>query len=340
MNSFAMSFPKGEELQKILQLEHDSELNDLFALSLFGPLEEILSRPGKSLRSQLVHLGYSIGCHSRSADPCAVRTQEVEKAAAVLELIHAGSLIVDDIQDGSLQRRGRPSLHQLHGIPIALNAGNWLYFLPLQQIERMDVPERIRQAALHECHRMMLRAHFGQALDVGVRVSSLAQERVPSVTMAALELKSGVLTGFALRLGALLAEASEEILQALDSFGRKFGVALQMFDDVGNLTSRSNPLKQAEDLKLQRLTFLTTVAARTLSAVDYQKFLSLTVALPDSRQNIIDLLDSKGVLAASREEAVRKYDEALCFLTTQIQIKSQDRAILDELKQKLMSSYE
>ncbi len=55
--------------------------------------------------------------------------------------LHLGSLIVDDIEDGSPIRRGGPALHLQIGTPLALNAGNWLYFLPGLLVSRLELPQ-------------------------------------------------------------------------------------------------------------------------------------------------------------------------------------------------------
>src|SRR5882724_12857381 len=122
--------------------------------------------------------------------------------AEVVELIHAGSLVVDDIEDGSTIRRGKPALHIRYGLSTALNAGNWLYFWPFQLIRALELPNRTA-LSVYECyHRTLLRAHFGQAMDLGSRVDRLLQTRVPEVCLATMELKTGALMGFAMMLGA------------------------------------------------------------------------------------------------------------------------------------------
>jgi geranylgeranyl diphosphate synthase type II len=60
--------------------------------------------------------------------------EEVVPSAAVLELYHNAFLIHDDIEDGSLQRRGKPALHQSHGVPIAVNCGDGLLALTLRPL--------------------------------------------------------------------------------------------------------------------------------------------------------------------------------------------------------------
>ncbi|MDB4987061.1 MAG: Polyprenyl synthetase, partial [Myxococcaceae bacterium] len=97
--------------------------------ALYGAAREFLGRPGKAFRTRLIE-----GCF-------ALLAQDGERvpAAAVetIELLHGGSLIVDDIQDDALTRRGSPALHQLIGTPRALNTGNWLYFVALARLDAL-----------------------------------------------------------------------------------------------------------------------------------------------------------------------------------------------------------
>jgi hypothetical protein len=80
----------------------------------------------------------------------------------VVESLHAGSLIVDDIEDDSDLRRDAATLHRIYGVPVALNAGNWLYFWPQVLLSRIpltdEAPERPRRGAMPD-------AAISQALD-------------------------------------------------------------------------------------------------------------------------------------------------------------------------------
>src|SRR5512142_2931568 len=61
----------------------------------------------------------------------------------IVEGLHLGSLIIDDIEDESSTRRGGPTLHRQIGVPNALNAGNWLYFWPALLVPRLKLgPDR------------------------------------------------------------------------------------------------------------------------------------------------------------------------------------------------------
>src|SRR5690606_18885540 len=183
----------------------------------------------------------------------------------LVELLHAGSLIVDDIEDGSTHRRGAPALHQLYGMPLALNTGNWLYFATLALVPRLGLSPATELAITRRAVATLLRCHQGQALDLAVRVGDLAQSELPGVVAASTRLKTGVLMEFAAMLGATAAGAPEEKVAALGRFGLGLGLGLQMLDDLSNLESDREGPKQHEDLRLGRPTWPWAWLARELA---------------------------------------------------------------------------
>ena len=161
---------------------------------LLAPLNQFLSRSGKRFRAQMLRLGYELAGGSVSEDGkklCAL-------AEEVLECVHAGSLIVDDVQDRSRERRGKPAYHVSHGVASAINAGNWLYFWPNQLIRRMGLTPERELIAYRLLQDMLLSAHCGQALDVGISMETVTQNEARALVMDSLRLKSGALTGYAL----------------------------------------------------------------------------------------------------------------------------------------------
>ncbi|HWO13255.1 MAG TPA: polyprenyl synthetase family protein [Polyangiaceae bacterium] len=214
--------------------------------ALRGPVLDFVERPGKALRAGLL-----ARCHELAGGrgPCP------EQLGAIVEILHAGSLIIDDIEDASTSRRGRPALHTLHGLPVALNAGNWMYFWALSLVEHLQLAERVQLSLYQWVLRTLLRSHHGQALDLTANVYDLRQADVPQVVQATTELKTGALMELAAALGSLAAGASAELTQEFARFGRDMGVALQMLDDVGGLTSEKRCLKGHEDLLLGRPTW-------------------------------------------------------------------------------------
>ena len=291
----------GAELKQLLGLRHGLVRDEIWRAAIIDPIQDLTMRPAKRFRAQLVTLAYRLTSGARSLS--LVARQRCDVLANVAELIHSGSLIVDDIQDGSTMRRGAPALHIRHGLPLALNAGNWLYFWPFQLIKKAGLSRTGEMIAYERCQRMLLRAHFGQALDVGANIEDLEQEQVPGVCLASMELKSGALMGFTLVLGGLLALLPERGLTILDDFGHELGVALQMFDDVGNVRGKREPAKQYEDLLLHRPSWVWACAAQDYTPDDYGHFVDAVRQLPE-REPLERWLERTGLIESCQRRAV------------------------------------
>ncbi|HET6612820.1 MAG TPA: polyprenyl synthetase family protein [Kofleriaceae bacterium] len=217
--------------------------------ALLGPAREILGRPGKGFRGRMVEIAWALAGGGQGG-VCA-------ELPLVIELIHAGSLIVDDLQDGSRVRRGGPALHELYPPEVALNTGNWLYFWPLTLLSEAAIGlgdndalrlHRRAAAALARCHQ-------GQALDLTVDVTCLAIDQIAAVVAATSRLKTGSLMALAAAAGAIAAGASEATVAHLERVGEKLGTTLQMLDDLGSITSPRRRDKGLEDVRAKRATW-------------------------------------------------------------------------------------
>ncbi|RYZ06404.1 MAG: hypothetical protein EOO73_15610 [Myxococcales bacterium] len=253
-----------ERLCRTLDLGAQRIPERLWAASLSGPLLELLSRPGKEFRSRLVEVAYDVG---RNDDSAAMP----ELLPLLVEILHAGSLIVDDIEDDSKYRRGKPALHLIVGVPLALNAANWLYFLPHSVLERLELRPEVELQVRRVLDRGVLRCHYGQALDLGARLGSLAQREVFDVVSLSTRLKTGSLLELASELGGTAAGAAPELCQELAGFGREYGVALQMLDDVSGLFEERRAHKGHEDLVNGRPTWPWAWLAQKLDEVSYSR---------------------------------------------------------------------
>ena len=214
---------------------------ELLSAGLEAPVSSFLSTPGKSFRAELVAISFEL---AGGRGPCP------DRLAAIVEVLHAGSLIIDDIEDGSSSRRGAPALHLSHGLPVALNAGNWMYFWALGLIEQVAASPELELTMHRWVHRTLLRCHHGQALDLTSNVY-----RIPRAELASAELKTGALMELSAVLGGLGAGATPALVDELAHFGRSMGVALQMLDDVGGIVSEQRCHKGHEDLLLARPTW-------------------------------------------------------------------------------------
>jgi geranylgeranyl pyrophosphate synthase len=232
--------------------------------ALCGPLLELLGRDGKGFRSRMVEVAYALGAG-------AAAEEMPRQLPLIVEALHAGSLIIDDIEDDSKYRRGRPALHCLVGVPLALNAGNWLYFLPHRLLEELKLAAEVELELRRAVDCAVLRCHYGQALDLGVRLGTLAQAEVFDVVNLSTRLKTGSLLELAAEVGAIAGGADAKLRAELARFARSYGVALQMLDDTSGIYQAPRAHKGHEDLRQGRPTWPWAWLARRLDELSYSR---------------------------------------------------------------------
>ena len=163
----------------------------------------------------------------------------------LVELPHNGSLIIDDIEDNSEERRGKPAVHLLYGTDISINAGNLLYFQPTWLIDDADLPAERKNLLFSGYCEDLRRLHLGQGLDIFWHNH---HDRVPPVDeyLQMCRFKTGSLARMAGRFGALLAGGSREEALEAARIWEDIGVGFQIADDILNLT-KGNPGKDRGD---------------------------------------------------------------------------------------------
>lgn len=219
--------------------EH-SRLHPYLDDALLDVLRDFLGRPSKGVRASLVEASWRLAGRAAEEMPA--------ELPILVELLHAGSLMVDDVQDDALTRRGRPSAHRLFGTAKTINAGGWLYFFPLVLTRRLPISEQVRLALLDRINLTVLRCHQGQALDLSTRISQVPAERIGEVVATITRMKTGALMGLSMAMGALAAGASTQQVEHLERFGEQVGTALQMYDDLSGLLCEERAHKAHEDL--------------------------------------------------------------------------------------------
>lgn len=305
--------PRSKELTPLSLMSHDAadalletelspDLRDIWERVLLEPTRTFLKKPGKSLRRDFVSLGWQIAwaLRSREDDQQGSHGQDLsserfnglsrgrrvdrpcppcpESLVTLIELLHTGSLIIDDIEDQSETRRGQPCLHHQIGIAPALNIGNWLYFVSASLIEEISDDLSVRGELYQTLNRVMLRCHQGQAIDVSYQVPGLSRSKIRQLTELSTKLKTGVLVGFSMQLGAIYFGLSEPLKRSLYQFGERLGLGLQMYDDVSGLMNTAKWHKGCEDLSRARLTWAWAWLAESPDVSD-ETFRELTTAL-------------------------------------------------------------
>ena len=192
------------------------------------------------------------------ADPA-----RVEVVAAAVELIHAYSLIHDDLpcMDNDDLRRGRPTTHRAFDVATATAAGYQMVALGARVLDAgmrtlALEPERHRAIAL-ELFRAAGAVGMigGQALDLEAEGRRLPQEELADVHRR----KTGALIAAACVIGGLAAGAPESAREALRGYGADVGLAFQIYDDVLDATATSDQLGKTagKDAGMAKSTFVT-----------------------------------------------------------------------------------
>jgi len=163
--------------------------------------------------------------------------EPVRRSAAVLELYHNAFLIHDDVEDGSLSRRNRPTLHRLYGTPIAINVGDAMLALALEPLlENMrDLGLGRALRVMQVVARMARESAEGQALELAW-IRAARWDLTDRDYVGMVHKKTGSYTFISpVVIGGIVAGATPPQLHTLRRFAARLGVAFQIQDDVLNL---------------------------------------------------------------------------------------------------------
>ncbi|MFB6081213.1 MAG: polyprenyl synthetase family protein [Halanaeroarchaeum sp.] len=226
-----------EEIERLLPRDlSEEDLDDLFGeprfvydtealnRALVEPVWDLLDRGGKRWRPVLfMKLLEGVG-----EDPL-----EYLPYAVVPEILHTGTIIVDDVEDEATLRRGDEAIHHKFGTDIALNAGNALYFIPLKIVAEnpADLPPD-RQLAVYEMLTHELnRTHLGQGTDI-VWHNQCDIDITEDEYLEMSACKTGCLGRIAGRLAALVSEQSTDVESAMADYAESLSIAFQIGDDI------------------------------------------------------------------------------------------------------------
>lgn len=186
-------------------------------------------------------------------------TPGLEAAACSLEMVHTYSLIHDDLPalDNDNLRRGRPTSHKVFGEAIAILAGDGLLTLAFQVLGQLQGVEPARRARLVE-ELAVAAGTFGGM--IGGQVNDLEGENqppTPELLESIHRAKTGALLRASVRMGAILAGASDDELSSLSQYGEHIGLAFQIVDDILDVEESSATLGKTagKDAAQHKITF-------------------------------------------------------------------------------------
>ena len=219
--------------------------------TLYDPLEEFLLNSGKRIRPVMCLMGNELFGEVH---------QDAYQIAAAIELFHNFTLVHDDIMDKAPLRRGKPTVHAVHGEPTALLGGDVMMVVAYDYLNKIEPHYLKKVIALF--NKTAKEVCEGQQYDMDFEKNQHVSLR-DYIRM--IELKTSVLLAASLQLGSIVGGASEGNQQHIYEFGRNLGIAFQIQDDY--LDAFGDPEKFGKqvggDIQSNKKTFLMIHALET-----------------------------------------------------------------------------
>lgn len=282
-----------DKLSKIDQLVNNSPDWSLERENLLmEPYNYLANQPGKKFRNKLINIlnnYYNLP------------TEIILTLSRIIELLHNSSLLIDDIEDGSVLRRGVKVAHLIYGVPMTINSANYIYFISMKFIPNL-IKDLEREAGVNEkdinLNKLVLQTdlynifneeicnlHRGQGLDIYWRNNSIIPNEDDYFNMVMN--KTGGLFRLMVRLMerlSLFYNSNTNLEKSLIPFCNLLGIIYQVRDDYLNLSSETMTLNKgfADDITEGKLSF------PIIHGLNFEK-----TSLPKEKHFIFDILLSR-----------------------------------------------
>jgi geranylgeranyl diphosphate synthase type II len=271
---------------------------------LYEPVSYTLSNGGKRMRPLLVLMG------------CKVFSEDVSQAihpAIGIEVFHNFTLLHDDIMDNAPIRRGKPSVHTKWNSNIAILSGDAMMILAYQELCKTD--SSVLSQVLEVFNKIALEVCEGQQLDMDFETSE-------NVSIAdyvnMIRLKTAVVLGGGLKVGAIIGKADAEQANLLYQFGLNTGIAFQLQDDILDIYGESQKVgkQKGGDIISSKKTFLLLKAlelAEGEQSKDLRKWLK-SDAETEKVNAVTEIYDQLGIRKLAEERMWQYYNEGISNL--------------------------
>ncbi|HHU25469.1 MAG TPA: polyprenyl synthetase family protein [Bacteroidales bacterium] len=295
--------------------------------TLFEPARYILELGGKRLRPLLVLL---------SVDLFEGDTTMALYPAVAIEVFHNFSLVHDDLMDRAAIRRGHPTVHEKWNANVAVLSGDAMVFEAYKQLAR--VPSKLLPAVLELFSTTAMEVCKGQQYDMDFEGRDQVTE---GEYLDMIRLKTGVLIGCSLKMGAILAETSPGNANALYDFGMNMGLAFQLKDDL--LDVYGDPLTFGKriggDILCNKKTYLLIKAlenANPAQRAELNNWLNAVDCQPEEKIAAVTKVYNELNLKAIVEKLIQDYYHASLECLALVQVTDDRKQLLVDLAEGLM----
>jgi geranylgeranyl diphosphate synthase type I len=255
--------------------------------AILNPIWDFLDRGGKRWRPAL----FLLILETFAKDP-----KKFLDFAIVPELAHNGSLILDDVEDQGELRRGKPCLHRIFGIDIALNAGNFLYFLPIYIFEKnkRKLEREVYLKVIETYFEEMEKLHIGQGTDIFWHKGK--QKKISEKEYFQMcAFKTGGMARLAAKLAAIFAGKDEKIAEKIGKFAQSLGIAFQIQDDILDIELSGKERKNfgksfGNDIKEGKRSLIVILTLNRAEKEDKRKLIEIFDRNKKTKKEILDAI--------------------------------------------------
>merc|ERR1712032_64042 len=327
----AMNYFDFNVISKNVQIEGDIGLESVGS-AILEPCWDMISRGGKRWRPML---GLMIADLFKIdiKDPSNCENKKLYyKLMYLVEVLHNSSLMLDDVEDKSEERRGKPCVHLTFGEAIAINAGISLMFFPMHNIVN-KIEDPLLSNALSKCYfQEMTAIHLGQGWDIEMKIAS----RVPTISTYrdTVLMKTGVFPRLIVKLFNVMIKDNymknnrtaeeiifmDEIMQILLNIVDNMSIAFQIKDDLLNITDCELSKRKGffgEDIFEGKLTLMIlhtlNLKSENSKAARLQEILALNTKDANLINEAVDILIANGSIKFGEDIMNQHVDKSVEF---------------------------
>lgn len=296
--------------------------------SLYDPIEYVLAAGGKRIRPSFVLMAYNL-FHDD--------VDRILPMATALETYHNYTLLHDDLMDKADMRRGRPTVHKKWDDNTAILSGDTMLVLAYEHLAKCDT--KYLKPALDLFTETALEVSEGQQFDMEFETrNDVAEEEYIEM----IRLKTSVLLACALKMGAVVAGASDADANALYAFGEKVGLAFQLQDDLLDVYGDPKVFGKAigGDITSNKKTFMLINAFNRADAgtrAELERWTTATEFDPAEKIAAVTEIYNRLGIDKLAEQRIKEYFEQSRQHLDELSVSGDRKAVLREYTERMMN---
>ena len=296
--------------------------------SLYDPIEYVLAAGGKRIRPSFVLMAYNL-FHDD--------VDRILPVATALETYHNYTLLHDDLMDKADMRRGRPTVHKKWDDNTAILSGDTMLVLAYEHLAKCDT--KYLKPALDLFTETALEVCEGQQFDMEFETrNDVAEEEYIEM----IRLKTSVLLACALKMGAVVAGASDADANALYAFGEKVGLAFQLQDDLLDVYGDPKVFGKAigGDITSNKKTFMLINAFNRADAetrAELERWTTATEFDPAEKIAAVTEIYNRLGIDKLAEQRIKEYFEQSRQHLDELSVSDDRKAVLREYTERMMN---